>query len=255
MREMALALGPRWAPPAGRPLLLGHRGARHAAPENTFAAFDLALAEGADGIELDVRLNASGEVIVCHDATLERVTGGRDKRPVHALTSEDCRAVRLEGGERIPRLVEVLDWAERHEACVNVELKMDGRRRRELLGAVAALTRERAQSRLVLVSCFNPVTVVAHALLAADVPGAWLVGSARLARLAPLCRIGSAALHPRESLITAARLAQWKATGRRVHAWTVNDPARARALAALGVDCLITDNPGTLLRALSLRVA
>src|SRR5688572_10933517 len=113
-----MALGARWTPPRDRPLLLGHRGARHAAPENTFAAFDLALQEGAEGIELDVRLNASGEVIVCHDVTLERVTGGRDRRAIHQLTSDECKAVRLDGGERLPRLIEVLDWAERHEACV-----------------------------------------------------------------------------------------------------------------------------------------
>ena len=53
-----------------RPFVLGHRGARHAAPENTLKAFDMAAAEGADGVELDVRLCQSGEVIVLHDPTL-----------------------------------------------------------------------------------------------------------------------------------------------------------------------------------------
>lgn len=248
---MTLALSARWAPPEGRPLLLGHRGARHAAPENTFAAFDLALEEGAEGVELDVRLNASGEVMVCHDVTLERVTGGRDRRSVHALTSEDCDGVRLDGGERIPRLSEVLVWAERHRVCVNVELKMDGRRRRELVFAVASLTQKHAASGLVLVSSFSAATVVAHARLAPEVPGAWLVDSPRLASLSPLCRIGSAAVHPRESLITAERVRRWRRWGRRVHAWTVNDPERARELAKLGVHCLISDNPGKLRAALT----
>jgi glycerophosphoryl diester phosphodiesterase len=50
-----------------RPLVLGHRGARHAAPENTLRAFELARTEGADGVELDVRIDANGEVIVLHD--------------------------------------------------------------------------------------------------------------------------------------------------------------------------------------------
>ena len=102
----------RWVAARTRPLLLGHRGARHAAPENTFAAFNLALEEGADGVELDVRLNASGDVIVCHDLTLERVTEGRDRRALHELTTRECDAVRLANDERLPHLVDVLDWAE-----------------------------------------------------------------------------------------------------------------------------------------------
>jgi glycerophosphoryl diester phosphodiesterase len=248
-RAGAAQLGARWAAPPGRPLILGHRGARHAAPENTFAAFDLALREGAEGVELDVRMNASGEVVVCHDVTLERVTDGRDRRAVHELTSRECAAVRLADGEGLPRLVDVLDWAERHRACVNVELKADGRRRRDLVRAVAELTRERAE--LVLVSCFNAALVAAHAVLAPDVPSAWLVESPRLATLAPLVWTGNVAVHPSAALVTAERVARWKSWGRRIHVWTVNDIGRARELAALGVDCLISDNPGALREALA----
>jgi glycerophosphoryl diester phosphodiesterase len=72
-----------WQRPAGaRPFVLGHRGARHAAPENTQRAFELALAEGADGIELDVRLDRDGRVIVLHDRTLARVSAGQETRDV-----------------------------------------------------------------------------------------------------------------------------------------------------------------------------
>jgi glycerophosphoryl diester phosphodiesterase len=230
--------------------VLGHRGARHAAPENTFAAFDLALAEGADGVELDVRLNASGDVVVCHDVTLERVTEGRDTRTIHQLTSSECRSIRLSRDEPLPFLRDVLDWAEQNHACLNVELKVDGRRRSELVLAVARLTSERAAADNVLISCFNPVVLLVHATLAPDIPTAWLVDSRRLAAWPILTWTGNAALHPKHSLITAASISVWRRQSRRIHAWTVNDPARACELAALGVDCLITDNPGTLLSAL-----
>jgi glycerophosphoryl diester phosphodiesterase len=250
-RSSAAQLGARWSAPPGRPLILGHRGARHAAPENTFAAFDLALREGAEGVELDVRMNASGEVVVCHDVTLERVTEGRDRRAVHELTSRECAAVRLADGQALPRLVDVLDWAERHRACVNVELKADGRRRRDLVRAVAELTRERQRADFVLVSCFNAALVAAHAVLAPEVPSAWLVESPRLATLAPLVWTGNVAIHPCDALVTAERVARWKSWGRRIHVWTVNDIARARELAALGVDALISDNPGALREALA----
>jgi glycerophosphoryl diester phosphodiesterase len=240
----------RWVAARARPLVLGHRGARHAAPENTFAAFDLALREGADGVELDVRLNASGDVIVCHDLTLERVTEGRDQRALHELSTRDCNAVRLAQGERLPQLVDVLDWAERHGACLNVEIKADGERRRQLVRAVARLTEARADSENLLVSCFNPVVVQLHGLFAPSVPTAWLVDSPLLSRLPLLPHAGSAALHPKESLITPEALAGWRRQGFRIHTWTVNEPARARELAALGVDCLISDQPGAILQAL-----
>ncbi len=241
----------RWVASRRRPLLLGHRGARHAAPENTFAAFNLALEEGADGVELDVRLNASGDVIVCHDLTLERITEGRDRRALHELTTRQCDAVRLASDERLPHLVDVLDWAERHGACVNVEIKADGQRRRKLVRAVARLTEARAELENLLVSCFNPVVVQLHGLLAPSIPTAWLVDSPLLCRVPLLPHAGSAAIHPREALITAENLALWKRRGFRVHTWTVNDVERAIELARLGVDCIISDNPGIIKRALA----
>lgn len=56
-------------------LLLAHRGASADAPENTLAAFQEAVAQGADGVELDAMVCGSGEVVVCHDETLERLAG------------------------------------------------------------------------------------------------------------------------------------------------------------------------------------
>ena len=247
---MSSLLSARWTPPPSRPIVLGHRGARHAAPENTLAAFELALQEGAEGIELDVRLNASGDVIVCHDVTLERVTQGRDRRAIHALDTAECRAVRLEGGERLPSLREVLDFCDERGACVNVELKTDGHRRPALVRAVAELTRPRAAAGNVLVSSFNALAVLAHRALAPAIASAWLVESAAGSELPLLPRVGSVALHPKHTLITPARLALWRRRVGRIHTWTVNDPVRARQLADLGVECLISDNPGKLIAAL-----
>jgi glycerophosphoryl diester phosphodiesterase len=242
-------LGARWSRSKARPVLLGHRGARHAAPENTFAAFNLALEEGAEGVELDVRLNADGDVIVCHDLTLERVTEGRDARPLHALSTRECNQVRLAQGERLPHLVDVLDWAERHGACLNIEIKADGQRRRRLVRAVARLSEAHAAAGNLLVSCFNPVVVQLHRLLAPSVPTAWLVDSPVLSRLPLLPYVGNAAVHPAAALLNAESCANWKRQGFRVHVWTVNEVERARELDARGVDCLISDNPGVLRRA------
>lgn len=247
---MSSLLSARWNSPPARPLLLGHRGARHAAPENTFAAFDLALEEGAEGVELDVRLNASGEVVVCHDVTLERVTDGQDRRAVHALSSAECRAVRLRDGEPLPFLKDVLEWSARRGACVNIELKMDGHRRPALVRGVAALAERHGSPGDLLISSFNLLAVLAHRALAPAIASAWLLEAPAAAAQPWLASAGESAIHPKHTLITPQRLARWKARVGRVHTWTVNDPTRAAELAAMGVDCLITDNPGALKRAL-----
>src|SRR5688572_31359268 len=87
--------------PGAKPLVLGHRGARHAAPENTHAAFELSRAEGAAGVELDVRLVKSGEIVVLHDPTLARVTAGGDRRAVEQLAWHDARRADIGQGQRI----------------------------------------------------------------------------------------------------------------------------------------------------------
>ena len=243
-------LSARWTPPPTRPLLLGHRGARHAAPENTFAAFDLALEEGAEGVELDVRMNASGDVIVCHDVTLERVTEGKDRRAVHELSTSECQNVRLRDGEPLPFLKDVLEWAARRGACVNIELKMDGHRRATLVRRVAELAQRHASPGDLLISSFNPLAVLAHRALAPSIASAWLLETPSAADQPWLARVGESALHPKHAIVTAQRLTRWKSRVGRVHTWTVNDPARALELATFGVDCLITDNPGVLKRAL-----
>ena len=71
-----------------QPIIFAHRGASAHAPENTLAAFELALTQGADGIELDVKLSADGHVIVIHDATVDRTTGSRGR--VKELSLQIC---------------------------------------------------------------------------------------------------------------------------------------------------------------------
>jgi glycerophosphoryl diester phosphodiesterase len=233
-----------------RPYVLGHRGARHCLPENTMAAFEGALREGADGVELDVRLTADREVVVIHDLRLERVTAGRDRRSVEALTSADLRRVDVGGGQAPPSLRAVFEWALATRARVNVELKHDGSRTRELVEGVAALVR--ADPRLydqVLLSCFHPGVVLRLSRLLPEVPVAWLVHArSRLFRHAPGFRLlGAAGVHPHHELVSAERMVRWRKAGALVNVWTVNHVAQARNFAQLGVDALITDTPGRIL--------
>src|SRR5215210_4731977 len=93
------------------PLVFGHRGVRGTAPENTMSAFDLAADAGADGVELDVRTCRAGELVVCHDPTLERCSAGRDLREVAELDLTELARADVGAGQGVPSLVKVLDWA------------------------------------------------------------------------------------------------------------------------------------------------
>ena len=254
LREARLSAWLR--PPGKRPLVLGHRGARESAPENSLRAFELALAEGADGVELDVRLDRNGRVIVLHDAELSRVSKGTETRPAEALGAAELGAVDLGGGERVPLLVDVLRLFRERGARVNVELKRDVRRPAALLSGVEdAVRASEAPPELVIFSSFRPGFVAALARRLPAFPRAWLVHARqRIIRSAPLFRwLGSDGVHPEWSLVTEHSLARWKRGGAVVNAWTVNDPNEARRLAELGVDAIISDRPGAILAALGAR--
>lgn len=238
-----------WARAAGAaPLIVGHRGASALAPENSIGAFQRAVSDGADGVELDVLLCATGEVVVFHDDDLTRL-GARPER-IADLTLAGLRAVQLRSGAAIPLLDEVL------EACgprllVNVELKASGISAagvRALVDAVAAVI-ERGGAGLaerILVSSFHPGAVAAWQRRAPHIRAGLLFereASLPLRRAWALPWLRPFAVHPQDVLCTPAAVRRWRRRGYRVNVWTVDDPAEVRRLAALDVDALITNDP------------
>jgi glycerophosphoryl diester phosphodiesterase len=239
--------------PNQRPLVLGHRGARHAAPENTLTAFALALKEGADGVELDVRLDRSGRVVVAHDRDLSRVTGGAHHGLIHELTPEELARTELLGCEHVPALGDVLAWAREHDARVNVELKGDAPDLRALARAVAALVRDlRSPPERIWFSSFHPWLVRSMARALPSHATCWLVHDGQRAfRDGNLFGVlGAVGVHPERVLVTPERVAIWRRRGALIHTWTVNDPSEAARLAGFGVDGIISDNPARILEAL-----
>jgi glycerophosphoryl diester phosphodiesterase len=258
-REPSTGRADAFARPAGRPLVFGHRGARAHAPENTIAAFERAMADGADGVELDVRTTADDEVVVLHDVDLARVTGGRDARTAAALDVAEICAVELEGGARVPTLAETLDWAEARGALLNVELKHDVRDRGTLARLTARLIRTRPRlAGRVLLSSFDPQLLAWSAIYARELPRALLVHAGerlawtRATRLAARA-LGCVAAHPQHTMCSPALVRSLRDAGLRVNTWTVNDASEASALALLGVDGIISDDPAAILRGLGLR--
>jgi glycerophosphoryl diester phosphodiesterase len=236
--------------------ILGHRGASSDAPENTLAAFRLALEQRADGVELDARLCGSGEVVVFHDERLERLTGRSGRvadTPWTELARLEVRAGPASTSPgRIPLLTEVLEALPR-SAFINVELKSEDWPGTRVADAAGALLEAGKHEAHVVVSSFDPRCLLRLALAHPRLRRGLLLDPDKpqlVQRHLTLPLLGRDAVHPEARQLTEADVQRWHAGGREVAVWTVDDPDLARRLAAWGVDTCITNRPGALRAAL-----
>ena len=223
-------------PPRLRPLVLGHRGAPRAAPENTLRAFQLAMELGADGVELDVQPSADGVPVVLHDDTLDRTTDGSGD--VSTLPWARIAEARAEG-EPVPRLEQVVEWAADVGAFLNVELKRPGAE----AAAVELIARAGLRKRTIFSSFVGPCVAAvrrldpeAEAYLLLDGRASSGLAAARQLRASGVCLSGRRA--------TPAVLAECRRLGLPVIVWTVDQQPRIRGLLAEGVRGIITNLPG-----------
>ena len=231
------------------PLVIGHRGASADAPENTIAAFELALEQGADGIELDVHLSADEQPVVIHDFTLERTTdgagpvGGHRVRELKRLDAGGWLARRFRG-QRVQTLQEVLERF-RDRARFWIELKGGS--------AVYPGIEERVVSMVeiydvvdrVLVQSFDHATIARVRVLNREIPVGALVAQAPFdpGLLRPEA---VSAICPDAHVVTEALLGEIRRAGLGCYVWTVNEPAQMDRLVEWGVNGIITDRPGLL---------
>ena len=223
------------------PEIIGHRGAPREQRENTLAGFRRALELGADGIELDVHATRDGTIIVHHDFEVAGRDGAAPLR-IDASTAEELVGHAARAGLAIPTLASVLDEVA-GRATVYVELKGAGAE-----AGVAALLRGR--ERWTAVHAFDHraprrARAALPSLRAGILLQSYLVDAGGALRAAEATDLWQWYEQVDESLVRDTHGA-----GGRVIAWTVNDPAAARALAAMGVDALCTDLPGELRTAL-----
>jgi glycerophosphoryl diester phosphodiesterase len=232
----------RWRRLRARPRVWAHRGASAHAPENTLEAFELARSAGADGIELDVRLDRDGTVVVFHDRDLQRLCGRAGC--IEELTGDERKALRVRGAG-VPTLEEVFHVL--GDLDLNVELKANQPGRNgALVEATANVIRNSRHADQVLVSSFDPFSLLQFYRLLPDVPLAFLFGADQPLpiRKGWLGRaMGATVLHPEHTLCTAETVKAWHRTGRPVNTWTVDDTAELRRLDDIGVDGVFTNDP------------
>jgi glycerophosphoryl diester phosphodiesterase len=229
---------------APRPLVIAHRGASGHLPENTLPAYELAVEQGADMIEIDLHRTRDGATVVAHDEDL-RGLGGTGE--IAAATLAELRALDAGGGERVPTLEEVLDrFGER--IAFNLELKRGSAASYVRLeqAAVDAVRERGLLERTLFSSFFDPVLERLRAL----------APEARLARLfsprdpeRPLERaraIGAEAINPWRGLVKPELIEAAHAAGLAVYPFTVDDEREMQRLLELGVDGIFTNYPDRL---------
>lgn len=232
------------------PLILGHRGAKKHAPENTLAAFTLALEQGADGVELDAKLSADGHVVVHHDVTVDRTTDGSGRvsqLSLSALRELDAGSFFSENfrAEKIPTLDEVFESIG-GRAFINVELTNYSTPRDDLVQKVCELVRRHAMQDRILFSSFFAGNLKKAAHYLPEVPRGLLAQVSLLglwARSFGFDFGDYAALHPYVSDVTAQQVQRVHKLKRRINVWTVNTQEDLRRMIGWGVDGIITDDP------------
>lgn len=238
------------------PMIFGHRGACAIAPENTIPSFELACEQGADAIELDVKLTSDQEAVVIHDQTVNRTTGGDGKVNQHTLADIKKLDAGIFKGEQykgvqIPTLDEVFESMGKR-ILINVELTNYFSPQDKLIPIVAEIVKRHHLENDIFFSSFKSVNLDRMQQLLPETPVALLCSIGLLgvfARSSLYLKTSPSLIHPYLSDVDDQFVLREHQRGRRVHVWTVNQDADILRLAEIGVDGIFTDHP---LRALRL---
>jgi glycerophosphoryl diester phosphodiesterase len=228
--------------------IIAHRGFSSRAPENTMAAFLAAIEFGVDGLELDVHRSKDGELVVCHDERVDRTTNGKGN--ISDLTWEELRQLDAGGwfdsrfaGERLPLLSWVLPEVKRAGILINIELKTDILSYPGIEEQVIQLLQQFDLVESCIISSFNHYSLMRVAQLCPELKTAVLYSAHLFQPWEYAGRIKAAALHPKQYSVSPELVAAADQNGIIVNPWTVNDPARIRAMIACGVNAVISDYP------------
>jgi glycerophosphoryl diester phosphodiesterase len=240
------------------PVIFAHRGASSHAPENTLAAFQLAIDHGAKAIELDVQLTKDQEVVVFHDSHLNRTTDGTGKIKDYTLSElknfsagiSFCPAFQ---NVKIPSLAEVLDVLP-PDILINIELKNNQSPLDGLPSRTAGLVREfRAQNR-VLISSFNFIALSRFKKELPSVPCGRLLDSKLMVNFFssfPGLLAKFQSVHLSYKSLNPRVIASFKRAGKKVFTYTLNHTQDILTAVNMGIDGFFTDDPGFARRILS----
>lgn len=234
-----------------RALNIAHRGASAEAPENTLAAFELALTQGADAIELDLHQTADGRIVVIHDFFLRRTTG--DRRAVKSVSYSELRT--LSSGswfspkfrnEVVPTLEAVLDLA-KERTFLHLELKQGSSKYPEIEENLLRILSTAKAVHRVRVSSFDEAALARLRGLSRRLSLGLLTRRTKTGQILSLARrLGVASVHLSTKRYSRRTMAALQAAGFAVYVYTVDRPTAMRRYLADGVDGLFTNQPARL---------
>ncbi|SDT82302.1 glycerophosphoryl diester phosphodiesterase [Streptomyces sp. TLI_053] len=251
LRVTALAPGAFLRQPGAPLTVFAHRGASSAAPENTLLSDEVARRAGADWIENDVQPSRDGVPHVMHDDTVDRTTNGTGR--VRDLTAAQLAALDAgarfapaAAGARVPTLAAQLDDLRTRGGSLLLEIK--GPHTRDEVARIVQDVRDRGMAGRVLVQSFETDALRYTRELAPELPLGLLRASLDADPVAVARDLGLSVYNPADAALAGRPevVAALHAAGVAVNAWTVDAPARWKALDALGVDGIITDRPAEL---------
>jgi glycerophosphoryl diester phosphodiesterase len=222
-----------------------HRGASGAAPENTLAAMERAIADGADFVEVDVQETADGEVVVIHDSDLKKI-GGVDLK-IWDATYEQLQGIDVGSWfapefrtERVPKLEQVLELC-KGRIRVNIELKYYGHDERLEERMVEIVETAGMQSDIVVMSLKRDAVEKVQ-----NMRPDWSIGLLTATVVGDLTAVDVDFLAVNTGLATPDFVRRAHESGKEVLVWTVNDPINMSRMISRGVDSIITDEPALL---------
>ncbi len=251
------------------PLIIGHRGASAHAPENTLAAFQMAIDAGADGIEFDVQLASDGVPVVIHDATLKR-TGLRTDR-VADLTAKQLgkidvgswfnakypkRAKAEFSRETVPTLAQVLELCRDFKGLIYIELKVNVPDYVPLAAAVCDVIRDSPQLSQMIVKSFKlgAIPEIRHRVPAVQTAALFeptILDYLRHRKyMIALARdFGAHQISLHHSLVSRKLTTLAAEAGMPVTIWTTDNPKWIKRCQKLGIRAVITNDPAKLIAA------
>src|SRR5499426_3361358 len=237
-------------------LIIAHRGASSYAPENTMAAFDLALQMGASHLELDVHLTCDDNLVMIHDDTVDRTTNGTGPVADHtivALQTLDAGAWFGEAftGARIPTLADVLTL---YQGRSHLHIELKGHTA-HLPQRTVDLVRAHGMAQHVTFTSFQHTHLQTMWAYAPELPTGWLVGEISDTVIAQAQVLGCTQLCPRASFVTAEIVQRLHIEGFRVRAWGVANEALMRQVVEAGADGMTVNFPDKLLAYMAGRVS
>jgi glycerophosphoryl diester phosphodiesterase len=246
---VALAFSARIAVLMRKPWVIAHRGASGHAPENTLAAYERAVQLGAGFIETDLHLTRDARFVAIHDATLERTTNGRGN--VHDFTLAELRELdagmwfdREFMGQRIPTLEEVLKFGKDHDVIFYLEVKYDAAWGMHH-SLVAELHKSESTARSIVIS-FDQSTLTALRQVDSTMMMGLLVDQPQVDFAKVATELGVRQLCPKADLVTPKLVVEAHRVDLQVATWTVDDAETMRAVAAAGVDGIMSNFPDRL---------